>query len=291
MGGYILGELMKKIILFTIMILFSTALFAYSDSDMDGVADKVDKCPNTPLLDLVDNTGCTKKNLVPKITKQHFDIIIGANYSDSNFASLNRTATYSSSLQVDYYYGDFSLQGSTSYYKTDGNNYRENGMNDSYVGASYNIKPNQDLLIRLGLGAILPTYDTKLNNNNTDYIASINLSYTKNNLNLFTSYIYSMINDDDVSFDDTNGTVYEYNYKDTNALSVGIGYYVTTTLYVSVSYNISDSIYKNIEDIQTTSLYAYKSINQNWFMTLFYAYGLSDSASDNAVSVKLGYYF
>jgi len=282
---------MKKTIIFTILIAYTTTLMAYMDSDMDGVSDAVDKCPNTPLLDLVDKQGCTKKILIPKVTKQHFDMIVGANYSDSNFASLNRTDTYSSSLQVDYYYKNFSLQGSTSYYKTDGDDYSENGMNDSFVGAAYNIKPNSDLLIRLGIGAILPTYDSDLNNNNTDYTASLNLSYTKNKLNIFAGYIYTLINDDDVSFKDTNGVEYEYIYENTNAINLGVGYYFTNTFYCSGSYNVANSIYKNVEDLKTVSLYAYKSINQNWFVTLFYAYGLSDSASDNALSLKLGYYF
>jgi len=282
---------MKKTILFTILIAYTTTLIAYVDSDMDGVSDAIDKCPNTPLLDLVDKNGCTKKVLVPKVTKQHFDIIVGVNYSDSNFASLNHTDSYSSSLQVDYYYNNFSLQGSTSYYKTDGNNYNENGMNDSFIGAAYNIKLKRDLLIRLGIGVILPTYDTDLNNNNTDYTTSLNLSYTKNKFNVFAGYIYTLINDDDVSFKDANGDLYTYSYQNTNALNLGLGYYFTNTFYLSGSYNMANSIYKNVEDLKTVSLYAYKSIEQNWFVTFFYAYGLSNSASDNTLSLKLGYYF
>jgi len=282
---------MNKMILFIILLTLSTLSMAYSDSDMDGVDDAVDKCPNTPLMDLVDINGCTKKVLIPRSEKHHFDIIVGANYSGSNFASLNQTDTYSTSIQADYYYENFSLQASTSYYKTDGNNYNENGMNDSFVGAAYSLKPEQNLLMRLGIGAILPTYKTDLNNNNTDYTLSLNLSYTMNKINIFGGYIYTLINDDDVSVIDINGTIYDYIYQNTNAISLGAGYYLTNTLYLSGSYNSADSIYKGIEDVQTASLYAYKSFNKNWFMTFFYAYGLSDSASDNALSVKLGYYF
>ena len=275
---------MGKTLLF--IIAFSSILFAYTDSDMDGVADSLDKCPNTPLLDLVDINGCTKKVLIPKSRKYHLDLIAGVNYSGSNFASLNQTDTVSTSLQFDYYYENFSIQASTSYYKTDGDDYSENGMNDSFIGIAYNIKPNKDLLIRVGLGAILPTYDTGLNNNNTDYSASINISYTREKINIFGSYIYTMINDDDVIVDDIS-----YMYEDTNAFSLGLGYYFTEKLYISSSYNSVNSIYKDIENVNTASVYAYKSINKNWFLTLFYAYGLSDSASDHAASVKIGYYF
>jgi long-subunit fatty acid transport protein len=257
---------------------------------MDGVADAVDKCPNTPLTDLVDINGCTKKILIPKSNKHHYDIIIGANYAGSNFASLNRTDTVSSSLQVDYYYENFSLQASTSYYKTDGDGYSENGLNDSFIGAAYNIKPNKDLLVRIGVGAIVPTYDTGLDNNNMDYTASINLSYTLEKINVFGGYIYTMINDDDTS-KTVDGTLYNYNYQNTNGLSFGAGYYFTNKLYMSASYNTADSIYKNVEDVESLSLYGYRSIDKNWFLTFFYAYGLSDSASDHAASIKLGYYF
>ncbi|HIP15564.1 MAG TPA: DUF3187 domain-containing protein [Sulfurimonas autotrophica] len=271
---------MKKLLLFIMLAMLGTTLFAYSDSDMDGVVDDQDKCPNTPFTDLVDINGCSKQSL---ISPHHFDIIVGANYTGSNYASLDQTDIYSSSLQVDYYYKNFSLQASTSYYKADGDGYSETGLNDSFIGASYQLKPTKELSVRIGAGILLPTYDTSLNNNNTDYTASLNVSYTLGKMNLFGGYIYTMIQDDDIA-----GTVV---YQNTNALSGGIGYYATNKLYLSGAYNISDSIYAGIEKIKTVSAYGNYSITQHWFTTFSYAYGLSDSASDNAVSLKLGYYF
>ncbi|WP_434580691.1 DUF3187 domain-containing protein [Sulfurimonas sp. NW15] len=271
---------MKKMFILMMLGMFSASLFAYSDSDMDGVDDSRDKCPNTPLTDLVDINGCTKKSLV---SSHHFDIIIGANYAGSNYASLNQTDTYSSSLQIDYYYKNFSLQASTSYYTTNGDGYSENGLNDSFLGASYQFKPLKSFSLRVGAGVLLPTYDTALNNNNTDYTASLNASYALGKVNIFGGYIYTMINDDDIA-----GTVA---YQNTNAFSGGLGYYVTNKLYLSGAYNTSDSIYAGVEKIRTVSAYGYYSINMHWFTTFSYAYGLSDSASDQAASVKLGYYF
>ncbi len=269
--------------------LLSSGLFAYSDSDMDGVANSVDKCPNTPLTDLVDINGCSIKKLsVKKASKGHADIIIGANFADSNYATLNQTDTYSGSLQMDYYYGNFSLQASTSYYTTKAKTYSEQGMNDSFIGAAYNFRPIKNLSLRLGAGALLPTYQTSLNNNNTDYTGSASLSYTLAKVNVFGGYSYTMINDDDV-VDTTNNT--SYIYQDTNSYSAGLGYYFTNKLYMSGAYNLSNSIYKGIEDIQTASLYGYYSIDKNRFLIFSYAYGLSDTASDNAFSLKAGYYF
>jgi len=284
---------MQKLATFFLITLLSTGLMAYTDSDMDGVDDSVDKCPNTPLTDLVDINGCTKTRLTPKQNYHHFDVIVGANYTGSNYVSTPSTDTYSSSLQVDYYYKDFSLQAATSYYTTDSSDgYSDSGMNDSFVGVAYNLHPSKEMTLRVGGGVLLPTYDTSLNNNNADYLLSLNLSYALDNkLNLFAGYIYTKINDDDVSVTLSDGTVYDYIYDDTNAYSLGAGYYLQSNLYVSAAYNLTESIYANVDDAKTVSLYAYYGIDAHWFMNFSYAYGLNDIASDHAGSIKLGYYF
>ncbi|SFV53793.1 hypothetical protein MNB_SM-4-398 [hydrothermal vent metagenome] len=275
--------------LFVICILaFSSTLFAYIDSDFDGVEDTFDKCPNTPFTQLVDINGCTTKSLV---SPHKADIIVGASYSDSNYQTLNATDTYSTTIQVDYYYENFSLQASTSYFLTSASGYTNTGLNDSFVGAAYQFRPFDSLSVRVGAGALLPTYETSLNNNKTDYTGSINLSYTISKVSLFGGYSYTLINDDDtvVTYDDN--TTQEINYQNTSALSGGIGFYMSDSLYTSISYNTSDSIYTTVEDIETASLYAYYGINEHWFSTFSYARGISESASENYASIRLGYLF
>jgi hypothetical protein len=282
---------MKKSLFLIVLGFVSTSLFAYSDLDMDGVDDSIDRCPNTPFTDLVDINGCSKKSL---ISPHHFDIIVGASYSDSNYVSLDKTTTYANSLQVDYYYKNFSIQVSTSYYNSNGNGYNSNGLYDSFVGASYQFKPTNSLSFRVGAGILLPTYVTSLNNNNTDYKVSTSLSYNLyNSLNIFGGYSYTMINDDDVrvTTNDVNGTITDYQYKDSIAYSLGIGSYLSKKLYMNCSYNVSTSIYKSYSDIKTASIYSYYSIDKHWFSTFTYAYGLSDTASDNYVALRLGYFF
>lgn len=46
-----------------LIIATSLTLLAYSDYDMDGVEDNIDKCPNTSFNELVDIEGCTIKVL------------------------------------------------------------------------------------------------------------------------------------------------------------------------------------------------------------------------------------
>ncbi len=279
---------MKIVLQFLTLVFLSSSLFAYVDSDMDGVEDAVDSCPNTPFSDLVDISGCTKKSLV---SPHHYDIIFGANYSSSNYQTLNATDTIAGSVQVDYYYKNFSLQASTSYFTTEGNGFSDSGLYDSFVGGSYQFKPTQNLSLRVGTGALIPTYKSSLNNNNLDYTATANISYNLGKVNLFGGYSYTIVNDDNVNVVDANGTTTAVIYQNTQGYSVGAGVYATQKLYISGAYNATNSIYANIEDIATASVYAYYSIDSHWFSTLSYAYGLSSSASDHYASIRLGYFF
>jgi len=270
---------MKKNLLIIISVLMTLNLYAYTDSDMDGVDDSVDKCPNTPLTALADISGCTTKSLV---SPHSYDVVVGANYSDSNYKTLNATDTFATSFQADYYYKQFSFQASTSFFTTHGSGYNDSGLDDSFLGASYRLDKINDFSVSLSAGVILPTYDSELDNNNMDYTGSLNVSYPLNNLNIFGGYTLTLVNDDDVG---------EITYQDTNAFNGGVGYYVNDKLYMSASYSISDSIYRGIEEIETATLYGYYSIDETRFTTFSYAHGLSESASDNYFSVRLGFLF
>ena len=268
---------MKKNLLFIMSILMTINLYAYTDNDMDGVDDAIDKCPNTPLTDLADINGCTKKSL---ISPHSYDVIIGLNYSDSDY--ITNVDTLATSLQVDYYYKQFSIQASTSFYTADGSGYSDSGLQDSFIGVSYRLDKINDLSISLSAGVILPTYDTELDNNNMDYTTSVNVSYALNNINLFGGYALTLINDDNVG---------NITYQNTNAYSVGAGYYLNNQLYMSASYSLSDSIYKGLEDVEIATVYGYYSINKDRFVTFSYSNGLSDTASNNYVSIRYGFLF
>ena len=261
-------------------LFIATTSFAYEDLDMDGVEDKIDRCPNTSFNDLVDIRGCAIKSLT---YEEHFDVIVGVNYSDSDYRILSQTDTFSTSVQADYYYKDFSFQAYTSYFTTADHDNPESGLYDSFLGVYYKEKLSDSLFASVGTGIFLPTYETSLHNNNADYILSLNLSYAIEDMNIFGGYAYTLINDDDVK-----GVV---SYQNTKALSVGLGYYIDSNLYMSVAYNATNSIYRGEEDMRTLSFYANYTIDANWFSMFTYARGLSDSAINNYASIRLGYYF
>ena len=292
---------MKKILTISIlMMLMATGLYSFSDADMDGVDDSVDRCPNTPLSDLVDIYGCTKEHLEfqdAQIPQGYFDFIVGANYTGANYSTnAGVTDTYSTTLQMDYYYKKLSLQASTGYYRSAAQGYDEKGMTDTFVGSAYSVDTLHNMMVRFGIGALLPTYETTLGNNKTDYSATLNLGYTLGKFNFFGGYSYTKINDDDLFLDADNA----YLYQDVQGMSGGLGYQVTPKFYMSGAYSTTKSLYKEVRingvaygvaDIQTLTWYGYVALFKESFLMLNYVYGLSRSASKHAASLSLGFYF
>ena len=270
---------MNRTLLF-LLIITSFSLFAYSDSDMDGVDDTLDQCPNTSFNELVDIKGCSTTSL---LSPHHFDIIFGVENSQVHYATLEKSDTFTQNIQLDYYYKNFSLQASTSYYNAKSKRSTDAGLNDSFLGAYYNVKPTNKLTVRIGVGIVIPTYNDAFNTNNTDYTASLNCSYILQDINLFAGYGYTIITDEDIQN--------SLSYQDTNTFTAGLGLYPSKNLYISASYSSSESIYLGVDKIKKASLYAFYNLNKNWFTNVTYSYGLSDTASDNTISLRLGYYF
>ncbi len=256
----------------TLFLLLSVSLIAYSDMDMDGVADKDDQCPNTSLTELVDLRGCTIKNLK---SPHHFDLSFGTTHINSSDIKIDTT-----SLQADYYYKKISLELSTSYFNKTIYGSKKSGWNDTYINGYYQLRPIKKLLIRFGGGVSLPTYNAR--NNKIDYTLASYLTYSYNKLSIFGGLGYTFIGDND-----SNIT----NYNNTSFYNIGLGYYFTNSLYSNISYNNSSSIYNSVENIETFSIYGYYKINKHWFMNISYRDGLSDIAMNRSIGIKVGYYW
>ena len=274
--------MIKKILILTLVCV---SLFAYADSDMDGVPNYLDKCPNTPITDLVGPNGCPIKSLTKQSHKKsinHYDITVGANFGQSNYQLSPRANTYSSSLQAGFYHKAFSMQFSTLYYYTKSTNYNSSGMGDTTLSGYYSFYPVADLTVQAGAGVILPTYQSSLHNNKTDYLGSIFATYKPNKYSFFGGYTYTIINDTNV---DT------ITYQNTNAFTAGIGYNFSSKFYTSLSYYEANSVYSGVQNLKNISLYIFYSINKHWFTNFTFAAGLNRATSQNYSSIKLGYYF
>ncbi len=104
-----------------LILLGSSLLFGFSDSDLDGVDDSLDRCPNTPISDIVDKNGCSVKSV---IIDQGVDLIFGLSFSQLNYRANRRESTETKIVQIDYYREDFTLEFQTSYYSS-GNSRRD----------------------------------------------------------------------------------------------------------------------------------------------------------------------
>lgn len=270
---------MKRSLLWVLAL--SASLLAYSDSDMDGVEDTADRCPNTLMSELVNEQGCTIRSLQ---SDHHYDLIFGAGYSQLNYANNEKADTFTTTLQADYYYRQFSAQIISSYYASDSKISEDSGLNDTLIAAYYRMPITERFTIKAGGGVLLPTYESGYHNEAADYIGSLNLTYVLNPaLSLIGGYNYTAVNDKNVPNVAT--------YQNTNAFYAGADYRLSDALSVGGVYHNSDSIYRDVQNIQKVSAYGFYRFDTHWFGNLNYAYGLSDSASDHALDLRIGYYF
>jgi len=253
--------------LFLLLLFFSLASFAYTDSDMDGVPDADDHCLNTPMTDLVDLSGCTKKSL---ISPHYFSVIGGEGYAQEN----DDAYTFSS-FELNYYYKKLSVQLTTGYFDLKSNDINSSGLNDTYLNLFYTFSPIKDFKLSVGMGIAFPTYDNI--DNRTDYSTSLYGRYYLDKWSLSFGLGYRLIGD--------NNTVNTFYYN------LGIGYSWSDKIYSSLSYSVSQSVYEGNEDLKSLSLYNYYNINKSWFATINYSHGLSDASLDNSIGVKIGYYW
>ena len=271
---------MYKIYIFLFFIV-TLQLQAYVDSDLDGVADSDDKCPNTPLSELVNKEGCSIKTLYHEY---HFDVVYGFNYADTAPLVAKHLNIPSFSLRADMYYKNYYLQTYTAYFvHSDANGDIQNGFYDTFVGGGYQKYFFESLFVSVGAGALFPTYHDSVIQNNTDYQTQASLSYMHKNFTLFGSYSYTLINDKDTTKVST--------FQNTNAYSVGAGRYISKKTYLSLSYNFSNSVYTDVSDLSTASAYLSYTINPHKYFLLRYSYGLSKSANQNSFSLLVGHHF
>ena len=265
----------KKLLIFT---LSTSMLFAYSnnDWDWDGVDDKDDKCPYSQFSDLVDKNGCKVSSTQ---SEHHFDVLLGVSQVKSN--EYDNTT---SSLQLDYYYKDFSFSLSNAQYDYESSeyDYSDDGQSDYYLSAKYKLKPTDKLSVYLKGGAIIPA-NSDVENNNVDYFISPSLSYQlQEDWSLFGGVNYTFIQNDD-----TNTTEYQ------NSLSsyLGVSYRPTYNSSLSLLYSRNSLMYKDEDDTDFAYLTGSYYFNENWFGVLNFGQELSGDNKEQYSSVQVGYYF
>ena len=256
-----------------LLILFiPISIFAYTDSDMDGVEDMLDKCPNTSLIDLVNSDGCPIEQLD---SSHHFDIILGIKSIKIKNKTTSKNLYLSiKTVQIDYFYKNFSFNISGA--KNDSK------LLDTYLSIKYKYEYNDLWTFYTSFNIILPTYKSTLNNNHTDYSALQSIYYKKEDLYLFGAYRFTIVNDvDNLSI----------NYKNTNSYTLGVGYDISSQLYSSISISSVDSAFKDTSSSKSANIYFLYSLDDNYFTNISFTKSYNNLIISDTLSLRVGYYY
>ena len=225
------------------------------------------------------------------------DVIVGGVYSDTNYNTMEKSDTFTTTFQADVYSGDVSAQILTSYYRSDDTNMSDSGWGDTQLGVYLKTYPSSALTLQPGFGIILPTYNSGYNNEAVDIFGSIYAQYDLDkSYYAFGGFTYTVVNDKDIQ----NATRYRktsiilgdtIHYRNTSSFTAGAAYRTNSNGYVNIAYTQNQSIYAGVESFKTLSLNAMTPLDAHWFVIGNYRYGLSDTTSDNEFALRVGYYF
>jgi len=236
-----------------LFFLFNLLNANFIDSDLDGVEDSKDLCPNSKITDIVDKNGCVIETLNFK-EKPHIDISLG--YSIKEYSSY--TSKYAN-LYFTYSYSNYSF----NLYLT------ENKEDDIESSLSYTLDKN-NLVYTLTIGAYIPTSNEK-----SDFFTRLNITYLTNCCNLFLNLEYDFLRDSDTN----NGYIAFF----------GIGRNITNSIYSSISYKYINSVYQDSSNEKYLSFTISYDINSNWYISSSLDIGLNSSSTKRVVNFNIGY--
>ncbi len=251
-------------------LLLSNFAYGYQDSDLDGIQNSVDQCPNTPFDAKVNLYGChSSKALKPKDSK--LTLSIGTTLrSDEVYEDDSSLSFYAN---YRYKKWNISLSNIRSITK---NNYNQDSSSDD------NIYLSTGYTTYLSNNSFKFTIGSKITDNSSenDYFASISGNhYLSSKQDIFIYYGYTL-----------SGDTPTYDYKNYSSFSLGSGYLITKNYYSSLSYRYSQSVY-NLEASQSILWYHSYALSKKIFATASYGYALDDISYDQTLSFSLGMYF
>ncbi len=171
-------------IVWTLFFLVLTLLAQYSDQDLDGVPDTLDRCPNTPFSDIVDQYGCSIQKLIKPRQYEYYVEFLYAKDSDVIHFQERDLLT---SLTI--YQGNFDLSISAFHFD---NNFKK-GFSDISLKAEYRFSPDPLWDLYLGVGLELPTYN--FSGNKIDYTFSLSNEYFLFGYKFYGGGYYTFVQD------------------------------------------------------------------------------------------------
>ncbi len=264
---------MKKVFQMMIALLSFGLAFAFTDNDLDGVDDSIDRCPNTPFNQIVGPDGCPLGKIGQEREggiKGKFYLKIGVGYNKKN----GNDSIYSSTSLAYAYKGFYTSLSSLYYIKDNFNN--SSGIGDTYFYLSYSSFLLENLYTTIGLNTKIPTGKNSLSDKKFDFTPSITFDYIRGKDDYFIYY--------GRTFKGKSGV------KDVNAFSIGVGYQFSYKFYSSLSLDGSSSIITG-DYGYTISYFGLYNLSPKYYITLSYSYGLNNKALDHAIFTKFGVKF
>ena len=264
---------------FCIALLLTGCLYAdeVSDTDFDGVPDRLDECPNTPFLHQVNAKGCTTVELrLPDETdRDSMTMTLSSGYQKNDDLP-NYLKQYKTKVQLNYYHNDWAYSIRTSYNTKEEND----GFGDTTLKVRKRFRPNDAVRINLGIGVKLPTYDYP--GNKTDYkLYSSLYYYPEEGLSLFGGLNYTFIQDDEVM-----GAL-----QNKSNLFLGAGYFFTQSFYANLGYSYEQSKYVEEHAEHALSVTLFYQITDRWFASVYYKQDILDEDFHDELYFNLGYKF
>lgn len=259
--------------LLKLFLITNLLLFGYVDSDIDGVADEDDLCPDTPFDKLVDENGCDKDNIYWGFLRLQI----------SNSWQIDNDNIFSNYGISSYYnYNNISFSISNSQQSSlDNNNNQSNYRGDLYIDIGYLFEVDNKTETKLTFGSKIAKADDEVGTGENDYYISLMLNHIVNdNLSLFSNISYTLVGD--------SSTI---NYQNSFGYSLGFSYITSSNWYSSISYNQATSIYPNTLDSKSISLYNSYRLTKEYFLGLNYNYVVDELSYDHIVTLSLGVNF
>ena len=246
---------MKKLLF---ILLFNFIYCEIIDSDLDGVEDSKDLCPDTKITDIVDKNGCTIKKLefkddIELDLNRHLDISLGVLFA-------NNQKIYNCSLE--YIFKNYSIY---LYLAQDNSEYQE----DNILSFNYYIFKDK-IDYKFSAGVLF--WDDK--ESSMDYFLETKISYSIGKFDTFLSYKYTFVGDSEL--------------KNTQTYGVGFGYLINKRLYSSISFMHYSSKYEDEDSSNELSLYLNYFLTKSLYLSAQYTKEFSE---DDVFSLSVGYFF
>lgn len=254
------------------LVVLPLQLFAFSDTDYDGVSDARDYCPNSSFEDIVDKYGC--------VAGKNITLLIGVELSQGDYGTGTDVSTFGTSFYTSYTKNFWTAALSTSLGLSSSDPADVVGMGDLYTTLSYHGLGNKKRLISLQAGSKIATAQESIGTGENDYSMRISSVFLSKSVNYLVNLGYSLSGD-------TNTT----DFNNIMSTSVGLGKQETKNLYASVSFNYSSPFVEGSDSVMSVSTYFSYSISEDTFMTLSYIYGLTDATADHTLSSNFGIRF